>query len=215
MRFSFKIKCCVAEPFWFLGTCWNSLHTAILYLMAVVQYLRLEAQTCRFVEDINNYWLTVSEVVTHNLKGSNVAIFMVGYYKAPKWAITTSYHILYNSPYITVSPRSDTSRSLQLPLLLLLLLKIIIIIVIIITSIRKVCQFVSPFLQFDTSRKYVLDLNYYSKWLHLDDLLMFKGNINCPSIRYTSGILLLPLALQPFVSFGFLRQVIPNFSIRC
>jgi hypothetical protein len=28
-------------------------------------------------------------------------------------------------------------------------------------------------------------------------------------------LLLLPLALQPFVGFGFLIQVIPNFSIRC
>jgi hypothetical protein len=27
--------------------------------------------------------------------------------------------------------------------------------------------------------------------------------------------ILLPLALKPFVGFGFLRQVIPNFSIRC
>jgi hypothetical protein len=52
----------------------------------------------------------------------------------------------------------------------------------------------------------------------------FEFECHCVRAQYTQakkiniktiGYLLLPLALQPFVGFGFLREVIPCFSIRC
>jgi hypothetical protein len=43
--------------------------------------------------------------------------------------------------------------------------------------------------------------------------IVLISNLNIRS--NIENILFLPLALQLFVGFGFLRQVIQNFSIRC